>query len=343
MNEFEQKSLETLKKDGIVPKLVVQKDVEKLMGLEFAKEFPYGYFNSSSGFAYSGLTIKYVYILAQEAGVNFVIGSQAGAFAEYLYNDDSKQTVTGIVTADGTKHYGDWVLMAAGSWTPSLVPQLDGLCTVSGQPVIHFKLPDSLKPKFQQSRFPVWFADVSSTGFYGFPLNGQSGELKIANHGPGYISSFHKDTKPETSGTVKYNKPTPSAIPKSAVETYRKFIGRVFPESNQLDISRTRLCWYCESWDGNFYIDAVPGVKNLFVATGGSGHGFKFVPVLGDVIADIMEGKEGEDVRNMFGWRERKGGMVDAIRQKTNLGPFLLEKEELATEKDLVGITRARI
>lgn len=44
------------------------------------------------------------------------------------------------------------------------------------------------------------------------------------------------------------------------------------------------MCWYIDSWDNSFIIDYVPGYsKTLFVASGGSGHGFKFLPVLGEV------------------------------------------------------------
>ncbi|KAJ3084773.1 hypothetical protein HDU99_003471 [Rhizoclosmatium hyalinum] len=334
MTEFEQQSIETLQKDPRARVERVGKDViAASMGSAFANEFPYGYVNHSAGFADSGLTMRYLAEIAGEAGVKFVVGKEKGAFLE-LIEEGGK--VVGIVTVDGVKHFGDMVLMAAGAWTSSLLPALQGLCTVSAQPVIHFKLPDTLKAKFEHGKFPVWFADVSNTGFYGFPVSA-AGELKIANHGPGFMSSFHNDTKPasvasKSRGSIE----TPTAIPKESVEMYRKFLAKAFPELNKLDISRTRLCWYCESWDGNFYIDAVPEKKNLFVATGGSGHGFKFVSVLGDVIADIVEGKN-TPFRKLFKWRPREVEVVDAIRQKTTLKPKVLEQVVMASNVDLAA------
>ncbi|KAI9340847.1 FAD dependent oxidoreductase [Obelidium mucronatum] len=344
MNEFERLSIASLKLDGINPKLMDKNDVTRRMGPLFANEYPHGYFNETAGFAYSGLTIQYVSLLAKQQGVKFVVGAQAGAFVELLKSPKSKDIVIGILTADGVRHFGDQVLVAAGSWTPSLIPQLEGLCSVSGQPVIHFQLPESLKPKF--SRIPVWFADVSSTGFYGFPLNKRTGELKIAHHGAGFASKFHKQTKPAINSKTAASAVTPIAIPKSAVKQYRDFLGKVFPELDVVSISRTRLCWYCESWDGNFYIDAVPGLKNCFVATGGSGHGFKFVPVLGDVIANVLEGKQGDpEVKKLLGWRSKAEIVVDAIRQKgdLNITPRVLEQEELARGSDLVGTGRSKL
>ena len=54
--------------------------------------------------------------------------------------------------------------------------------------------------------------------------------------------------------------------------------------SQEIGISDTRLCWYTDSLDNSFLIDYVPGYsETLFVASGGSGHGFKFLPVLGEV------------------------------------------------------------
>ncbi|KAJ3401332.1 alpha subunit of pyruvate dehydrogenase [Chytriomyces hyalinus] len=289
MNAFERESIETLALDGVRVEKVQRERVAQLMGNAFANEFPYGYFNASAGFAYSGLTIEYMALLAQEADVKFVCGGNAGTFAAFVYSPSNGKTVVGIKTMDGAVHHADRVIVAAGSWTPSLVPQLR-----------------------------VWFADVSETGFYGFPVSDLTGELKIANHGPGFKSSFHLDTSPAS----RVSQPaksvvTSTAIPKPAVDMYRKFLAHAFPETNQLDITRTRLCWYCESWDGNFFIDAVPGMSNCFVATGGSGHGFKFAPVLGDVIADIVEGKPSE-FRELFQWREKPVGCedeLDAIRK----------------------------
>ncbi|KAI8820053.1 FAD dependent oxidoreductase [Chytriomyces cf. hyalinus JEL632] len=357
MNAFERESIETLALDvdGFVSQVHLlffpshfSLILGNLTGNAFANEFPYGYFNPSAGFAYSGLTIEYMALLAQEAGVKFVCGGNAGTFAAFIYSSSNEKTVVGIKTMDGAVHHADRVVVAAGSWTPSLVPQLCGLCEPSAQPVIHFKLPDNLKNSYASHKFPVWFADVSETGFYGFPASELTGELKIANHGPGFKSSFHLDTNPAS----RVSQPSKSAvtltaIPKPAVDMYRKFLARAFPETNQLDITRTRLCWYCESWDGNFFIDAVPGMSNCFVATGGSGHGFKFAPVLGDVIADIVEGKPSE-FRELFQWREKPVGCEDesdAIR-KGKAGtapPVYLEEVEMCGERDLVARESSRL
>ena len=66
----------------------------------------------------------------------------------------------------------------------------------------------------------------------------------------------------------------------------------------------TRLCLYCDTWDGDFWIDRHPQRPGLVVATGGSGHGFKFTPALGPIIADVVEGKPNRFAAR-FAWRAR--------------------------------------
>ncbi|KAJ3071169.1 Solute carrier 26 [Podochytrium sp. JEL0797] len=350
MNEFEQQSVEELRKGGVETTLLGKDVIAGFLGDTFAESFPSGYLNPQSGYANAALTMKYVATLAKESGVHFITGPSQGAFVNLLLSPENQ--VLGFTTADGTHHLGDRVLMAAGSWTPSLLPQLDGLCTPSAQPVAHIRIPEEMREKYSAERFPIWFADISTTGFYGFPLCPETGEMKIGNHGVGYSSKFHKTTKPiqdksmdpnaalEKREEVGASNVTSTAMPKEMVAKYRAFLETTFPELNRLDISRTRLCWYCESWDGNFYIDAVPGLPNCFVATGGSGHGFKFVPTLGEVIADTVEGKESA-YNALFGWRKKPSDSameLDAIRLRMMKEvPKVLEEQEFATVGDLAA------
>ena len=62
------------------------------------------------------------------------------------------------------------------------------------------------------------------------------------------------------------------------------------------------MCVYTDTWDGNFLISSHPEVEGLTVATGGSGHGFKFGPVLGGLIADAVQGVSNPYLER-FEWR----------------------------------------
>ncbi|KAJ3107594.1 hypothetical protein HDU96_007843 [Phlyctochytrium bullatum] len=320
MNEFERDCIKNLTKAGKADRisLFTQNNStvppEKLPNLEVArKRLKGGYFNAGAGFGDSGLTIRYLAELAREAGVRFLDGGAKGTFKQFLFEEGSKRRVLGIETMDGTRHHGT-VIVAAGSWTPSLIPEFGEICTAVGQAVVQFDLKNhpELRKKFSPANFPVWFADVTHSGYYGFPAN-YEGIVKVANHGAGF-PSVGKDGFHYSAGRTSA---TPPEIPVEAVLAYREFFAATFPELNSLPIYKTRICWYCDAWDSNFVVDRVPSMPDVFVASGGSGHGFKFTPVLGDVIADIVEGsQERREYRELFRWKERPQGtrIKDSIR-----------------------------
>jgi glycine/D-amino acid oxidase-like deaminating enzyme len=82
----------------------------------------------------------------------------------------------------------------------------------------------------------------------------------------------------------------------------RAFLGETFPALADAPITYTRVCIYCDTWDGHLWIARDPGREGVVVATGGSGHAFKFAPVLGEIIADAAEGRP-NPVLHKFRWR----------------------------------------
>jgi glycine/D-amino acid oxidase-like deaminating enzyme len=77
-----------------------------------------------------------------------------------------------------------------------------------------------------------------------------------------------------------------------------------FPALADAPVSSIACVHTADSWDGNFWIDHDPDRPGLFVATGDSGHAFKFTPVLGKLIADALE-RETNQFTNKFAWRTR--------------------------------------
>ena len=201
-----------------------------------------------------------------------------------------------------TRLAADVVVMAAGAWTPYLLPFTKKFFRASGQPVFH------LKPRqpelFAAERFPVFGADITTTGYYGFPIN-RDGVVKIANHGPG------REMSPES--------------PKRAVtledeKNLREFLSSTFPALADAPIVHSRVCMYCDTHDGHFWIARDPDRPGLVIAAGDCGHGFKFAPVLGQIIADAVEGKP-DPILQKFRWRPavRAGSGTDVARAKGNL------------------------
>ena len=122
--------------------------------------------------------------------------------------------------------------------------------------------------------------------YYGFPLN--QGIVKIANHGAG---SRNVARSPATRRHARMKK-----------TDLREFLRSTIPSLADAPIVYTRICMYCDTNDGDFWIAPDPERSGLIVATGDCGHGFKFAPVLGEIIADAVEGKSNPFLKK-FRWR----------------------------------------
>ena len=188
-----------------------------------------------------------------------------------------------------TRLAADSVVMAVGAWTPYLLPFTRDFFRASGQPVFHLK---PTQPElFTPERFPIFGADISATGFYGFPLN-RDGVVKIANHGLG------QEMSPDSPKRVVTNEEE---------NKMREFLTDSFPSLANAPIVFSRVCFYCDTNDGDFWIAPDPDKSGLTIAAGDCGHGFKFAPVIGGIIADAVEGK----VNPKFRWRpEVKAGVA---------------------------------
>ena len=172
------------------------------------------------------------------------------------------------------------------AWTSS---RSLGVMWPVAQPVFHLRPDDPAA--WRPPRFTVWAAAIASTGWYGFPATA-SGVVKIANHGPG--RRVHPDA--------------PRVIEPDDERRLREFLRESLPGLADAPLVASKTCLYCDAFDGDFWIGRDPDRPGLAVAAGDSGHGFKFAPVLGDVIADAIEEKR-SPFTERFAWRmpsERK-------------------------------------
>ncbi|KAM3578515.1 hypothetical protein VKS41_009105 [Umbelopsis sp. WA50703] len=225
----------------------------------------------------------------------------------YLNKYAADGVVKGIKTVNGKEHYADLVILATGAWTASLVDMEDTLIA-TGHAVVHFK-PEGQDNAYFTEGFPVWAGDISHLGYYGFPAN-QHGKVKVACHAAGYVN-VGKDGKVAGPRTRVAN--PNDTMPHSSLKEYREFLGKFLPKLNQHDIIDSRVCWYSESFDCDFIISPHPKYQNLIVATGDSGHGMKFIPVIGYKIAQVVEGVDNEYTRQ-WAWRPYGKGRFDSMR-----------------------------
>ncbi|MEZ5366866.1 MAG: FAD-dependent oxidoreductase [Bryobacterales bacterium] len=196
-----------------------------------------------------------------------------------------------VRTADGSIFEADHVAVCTGSWTPYLLPELRGAMRATGHPVFH------LKPKtpelFVDAAFPTFLADVSRSGWYGFPLHPREGVVKVANHGVGLELDPYRD---------------PRVVTEDDHRSLRTFLSAAMPALADAEVVFTRRCLYSDTLDGHLWIDRHPERANVTVAAGGSGHAMQMAPLLGGIIADAVEGKSNRWLER-FRWRELSQGV----------------------------------
>ncbi len=129
--------------------------------------------------------------------------------------------------------------------------------------------------------------------------------VKFAIHGPGVLNIEKNVSVPVTELSLG----KPPNLPQSYKDALMMMVTSQFPD---LKLHSHRLCWYADTTTGDFLICKHPALRNLVLATGGSGHGFKFAPCLGEIVADVVEGKEW----SRFGWRDNQLLVDGKLRSK---------------------------
>jgi len=165
------------------------------------------------------------------------------------------------------------LIVCAGSWTSWILADL-------GLPlVVRRKTLAWLRPKnpgdFVPEKFPIFITESEEGAFYGLALYDHPG-VKIANHYGGL--QVHPD---QVDRTLHENE---------AVEM-KNFVRKYLPGITE-EVLEGKICLYTLTPDEHFILDFHPKEGNVVIAAGFSGHGFKFAPVIGEILADLsMEGK----------------------------------------------------
>lgn len=293
--DFEYESCKVFEKRGHKFERIDSAQLRERFPAFNAERYRDGFFDADAGYAESGRVVEALMERAQSLGVELREGHKFAAL------DERDDRVQGIILEDRGKIAGDAVIMAVGAWTPHLLPDTRNFFRSTGHPVFHLK---PQEPElFLPERFPFFGADISATGYYGFPLN--QGVVKIASHGIGREMSPDSPERAVTSEEEKQ---------------LREFLSSTIPALTDAPIVHTRICLYCDTHDGDFWIAPDPDRSGLIIAAGDSGHGFKFAPVLGDIIADVAEGKS-NPLLQKFRWRPevRPGITKEAARFRPDL------------------------
>jgi sarcosine oxidase len=161
-------------------------------------------------------------------------------------------------------------IVAAGPWLKSLLPRLPMPLRVTRQVLGWFEPAPHARPRFAAERFPVFLLENADGVFYGFPADADG--VKVAKH-------HHRDEAVDPDHCNRTVSATDEAVIRIALKAH-------LPDADGRLLA-ARTCLYTMTPDGDFILDRLPGCPQIIVAAPCSGHGFKFAPVIGEILADL--------------------------------------------------------
>ena len=181
-----------------------------------------------------------------------------------------------IALSDGPQLKADCYVFACGPWLGKLFPQAVGdLVRPTKQDVFFFGA-SAGDDRFSERHLPVW-ADHRGHFRYGIPGSGRRG-FKIADDTRG------PDFDPTTGERT---------VSQETLKDIREYVGFRFPALKDAPLVETRVCQYEQTPDSHFIVDRHPANENVWLLGGGSGHGFKHGPAIGEMMAEwILKDRE---------------------------------------------------
>jgi len=183
----------------------------------------------------------------------------------------SNNTMQGLVLSNQVTLEADAYLFACGSWMGQLFPEvLSKVITCSKQEAYYFGVPK--EDSHAYDALPAWVDVDGDDYYYGIPGNANRGfKIGVDRRGEAF--------DPSTGDRMA----NPDVLSRA-----RKFITHRFPGLKNAPLVENRVCPYENSPDGNFVFDKHPEADNIIFLGGGSGHGFKHGPALGELVASKL-------------------------------------------------------
>ena len=261
---------------------------ERLDEDELIRRFPqlapgsttWGILEPDSGVLLARRAVQAVAAQAQVNGVEYA--EQAIAPPQTMQGK-----LTSVRTVSGKEITAGHFVFACGPWLPKLFPDLLGeLIHVTRQEIVFFGVPPG-DDSFNRGVMPAWvdFNDL----VYALPnLDGRGLKIAIDAHGDEF--------DPDTGDRV---------VTASGLKAVREYLAKRVPRLAHAPVTETRVCQYENTSNGDFLIDRHPMFENVWIVGGGSGHGFKHGPVVGEYVARMILDGEVKEPRFSFESKQR--------------------------------------
>jgi sarcosine oxidase len=243
---------------------------EKLSLADLRQRYPqivfeddaWGILEKDSGVLMARRAVAEVVAQAQTIGVDFR--------TDQAIAPEDRARFTCLKTSSGEEISAGRFVFACGPWLPKLFPEvLTDRMFISRQEVFFFGVPAG-SLQFAPQSLPTWL--YLRDEFYGMPdLESRGFKVADDHHGP----IVDPDTQPRMASV-------------QAIAVARNFITKRFPALKHAPIVESRVCQYENTSNGDFLVDRHPEFENVWLVGGGSGHGFKHGPSLGQYVAALV-------------------------------------------------------
>lgn len=282
----------------------------------------WGYLNRRSGWADAEGGMRWLRKKVEETGRVRFLQKEVQELAK------EGERVVGVRTTAGELLNADLVILTTGAWTGKLV-NLNGIATATGQVLTYLDI--TVEEQERLGKMPVLLN--MSTGLFIIPPANQL--LKVARHAYGYSNPVEM-LDPDGSGqTISVSLPRTAVddpgqwVPVEGEAACRQALREMIPSLADRPFVKSRICWYTDTPKGDFLITYHPTFSGLFLATGGSGHGYKFLPVIGDRIVDVINGRCPEEFKEKWGWPQERVERVVTEDGSRGGRPGLILDEEM--------------
>lgn len=223
-------------------------------------------FEPGSGLLMARRAVQLLVFELEKAGLSSIPG--------WVAMPKGSGTVHQIRTAAGTAISASHFIFACGPWLPKLFPELLGARIFPSRQEVFFVGTPSGDESFRPPRMPVWLHHHHPDIPYALPdIEGRGFKLAFDRHGP----AIDPDSEPRI-------------VSSESLARLREFLSRHIPRLKDAPVLETRVCQYENTWNGDFLIDRHPDFENVWLVGGGSGHGFKHGPAIGEYVSGLIQG-----------------------------------------------------
>ncbi len=207
----------------------------------------------------------------------------------------AKGRLSSIATSGNEKISAGVFVFACGPWLPKVFPELLGRVIQPERAEVYFLGVAPGDARFSSPQMPTWIYKSKDVEAYGMPVLENRG-FKVA------VDKLSLPADPDTMDRE------PTAPYRAQLRT---FLAERFPHLKDAPVIETRVCQYENTETGNYLVDRHPEMENVWIVGGGSGHGFKNGPAMGEYVASVVV--RGAPLEKLFtlGYKPKPGQLVE--------------------------------